>query len=202
MDYKQKYLKYKQKYMELQRYQLGGRDNCPADEIQVVQPCDQKDEEERKKNYKAQALKLHPDRNSGCEDDAAVKFQELNEKCPNKDKEQQNALVKTEQEDEEQQNALVKTEQEDEEQQNALVKTEQEDKDKLKKDSQDNILAIKKQTKDAKLPGIEILSSDSEKSDIKSSDVSLGGNEIPYKSFPLMNAEEFKKNRHYIPTII
>lgn len=105
MNYKQKYIKYKQKYMELQRYQLGGKGEEKYEKS-----------DSRSENHK------------------------------------------------------------DEEQEYALGETEQEDKDKLKKDS--------------------------EKSDIKSSDVSLGGNEIPYKSFPLMTAEQFKKNRHYIPTII
>jgi hypothetical protein len=37
--------------------------------------------------------------------------------------------------------------------------------------------------------------------DIKS-EKSLGGNNIPYKSFPLMTIEEYRKNKHYNPKII
>ena len=77
------------------------------------------------------------------------------------------------------------------------------DKEALNKEPLNKEPLDKEPLKDIKLPiGVEIISTDSDKSDIKTSDGSLGGNEIPYRSFPLMTPGEFKKNPHYNPTTI
>ena len=43
---------------------------------------------------------------------------------------------------------------------------------------------------------------ESKEVETETTEVSLGGNEIPYKSFPLMTPELFKKNPHYSPSLI
>jgi len=56
---------------------------CPSASVNVKEECENikeiLDEGERRTVYKQQMLKLHPDKNVTCEDDAKKKFQEYNE---------------------------------------------------------------------------------------------------------------------------
>lgn len=54
--------------------------NCPAQK-EVVPSCKGMDKNEMRKTYLKASLKFHPDKNTGCEDFAKAKFQQLNSNC-------------------------------------------------------------------------------------------------------------------------
>jgi len=53
---------------------------CPAQK-EVVPSCKGMDKNEMRKTYLKASLKFHPDKNTGCEDFAKAKFQQLTSKC-------------------------------------------------------------------------------------------------------------------------
>lgn len=78
------------KYLEEQTLDMANSDDypedCPALRHGDPKPCNESTTEERKRSYKQQVMKYHPDKNQKCKEIADSKFKQLANCCdPNND---------------------------------------------------------------------------------------------------------------------
>ena len=172
MDFKNKYIKYKQKYLKF-KHQLGGDGKEDGDE-----KCMSKNFEpivcNTKKDFVTQKINFEPKNNENCKESAKIKLKQLKNICKGQLKVEFTESDEIKHFDTESPPSTTAS------------------------TSAPSVPSVPSAPSAPSVPTSSFKKTDN----IETITESLGGNDAPYILFPLMTLEEFKKNPNYMPKFI